>query len=218
MAKLNQIRAIGSMSKLPPGFVFEPTDEEILFEYLRRKIFALPLPASIIPELINLSNLDPWDLLGDGEQGRYFFSNLAGANNAVIRATSCGYWKAQGVPKQISPSSSDAHNRMILGMKKTLVYHRGRPPHGSRTSWVMHEYRLVPSPSAARGPQLNSWVSELGRWVMCRVFVKTTSSSSSRSDSTSMDVLSSSSSSSRSCLTEDSSSGDEEQTSEWFCS
>ncbi|KAF8022506.1 hypothetical protein BT93_F0120 [Corymbia citriodora subsp. variegata] len=216
MAQLNQIRAIGSMSNLPPGFVFEPTDEEILFEYLRRKIFALPLPASIIPELINLSNVDPWDMPGDAEQARYFFSNLAGANTAVIRATSCGYWKAQGVPKQISPSSSNAHNRMMVGMKKTLVFYRGRPPHGSRTSWVMHEYRLVPAPSAARAPQLNSWVGELGRWVLCRVFVKKTSSGSRRSDFTSMDVLSLSSSSSGSCLTEDSSSGDEEQTSEWF--
>ncbi|XP_030542355.1 NAC domain-containing protein 83 [Rhodamnia argentea] len=215
MAKLNQIRSIGSMSKLPPGFVFEPTDEEILFEYLRRKIFALPLPASIVPELIALSNYDPWDLPGDGEEARYFFSNLDGASNAVVRATSCGYWKAQGVPKQISPSSSDAHNRMIMGMKKTLVFFRGRPPHGSRTSWVMHEYCLLPAPSAARAPQLNSWVGELGRWVLCRVFA-TRASSSSSSDFTSMDVLSSSSSSNSSVTEDSSSSLDEEQTSERF--
>ncbi|ONK77852.1 uncharacterized protein A4U43_C02F11410 [Asparagus officinalis] len=59
--------------KLPPGFRFHPTDEELVVQYLRRKVFSCPLPAFIIPE-IDLGKCDPWDLLGRCEQERYFFA------------------------------------------------------------------------------------------------------------------------------------------------
>uniref|UniRef100_A0A7C8ZR24 NAC domain-containing protein n=1 Tax=Opuntia streptacantha TaxID=393608 RepID=A0A7C8ZR24_OPUST len=48
--------------RLPPGFRFHPTDEELVVQYLRRKVYALPLPASIIPDL-DVCKSDPWDLL-----------------------------------------------------------------------------------------------------------------------------------------------------------
>ncbi|KAL6529144.1 hypothetical protein OROHE_014888 [Orobanche hederae] len=160
--------------RLPPGFRFHPTDEELVVQYLMRKVLSYPLPASIIPEA-DVSKSDPWDLPGDGEHDRYFFSpNRKKRSN---RATGSGYWKATGSDKQIV--SFNKQNSAIVGMKKTLVFYRWvknnkRPPNGSktrtgaRTDWVMHEYRLNTS------TQNNTPTNNLsqGNWVLCRIFLK----------------------------------------------
>ncbi|QCE12996.1 hypothetical protein DEO72_LG10g4247 [Vigna unguiculata] len=145
---------------LPPGFRFHPTDEELVVQYLKRKVFSCPLPASVIPEF-DVCKSDPWDLPGDLEKERYFFSTKEPKypnGNRSNRATSSGYWKATGLDKQILTSKGN----QVVGMKKTLVFYRGKPPHGSRTDWIMHEYRLLNSPSQA--PMEN--------WVLCRIFLK----------------------------------------------
>lgn len=49
--------------RLPPGFRFHPTDEELVVQYLKRKVLSYPLPASIIPE-VHVCKSDPWDLPG----------------------------------------------------------------------------------------------------------------------------------------------------------
>lgn len=85
-------------------------------------------------------------LSGDVEQERYFFSTREAKypnGNRSNRATNSGYWKATGLDKQIV--TARANNQIVVGMKKTLVFYRGKPPHGIRTDWIMHEYRLVNS-------------------------------------------------------------------------
>lgn len=163
--------------RLPPGFRFHPTDEELVDQYLKRKVYSCPLPASIIPE-IDVCKFDPWDLPGDSEQERYFFTTRQVKypnGNRSNRATSAGYWKATGIDKQIVASRGS----QVVGMKKVLVFYRGRPPHGTRTDWIMHEYRLSDAngnrgcilPQRKNSIQQNSLV-QMENWVLCRIFLK----------------------------------------------
>lgn len=61
MEKVNFLK--NGVLRLPPGFRFRPTDEELVVQYLKRKVFSFPLPASIIPE-VEVYKSDPWDLPG----------------------------------------------------------------------------------------------------------------------------------------------------------
>ncbi|XP_074315792.1 NAC domain-containing protein 83-like [Silene latifolia] len=133
-----------SLKRLPPGLRFHPTDEELLFEYLRCKVFDLSLPASIIPQ-IGFLNFDPWELPGNPEERRYFFSKKEQKNKKQRskRMTRCGYWKASGSTKQISaPSTLNSMGMFTQGLKKSFVFYEGMPPNGRRTPWRMHEYSL----------------------------------------------------------------------------
>ncbi|XP_078447394.1 NAC domain-containing protein 83-like [Wolffia australiana] len=158
-------RSQGMMVKLPPGFRFHPTDEELVVEYLKRKAFSFPLPASVIPE-IQISRFDPWDLPGGSERERYFFSarEIKYRNGKrPNRASIAGYWKATGKDKQIVAKGGN----QIVGAKKTLVFYRGKAPAGERTDWIMHEYRLA---GALQEQPLTR------EWVLCRIFRKRRSS------------------------------------------
>nr|GME11110.1 NAC domain-containing protein 83-like [Ipomoea batatas] len=149
MEKLSFVK--NGVLRLPPGFRFHPTDEELVVQYLKCKVLSCPLPASIIPE-VDICKSDPWDLPGDLEQERYFFSTREVKypnGNRSNRATSSGYWKATGLDKQIV--SSKGH-RQLVGMKKTLVFYKGKPPQGARTDWIMHEYRLTNAESLPNNP------------------------------------------------------------------
>ena len=79
---------------------------------------------------------------------RFFFSTREVKypnGNRSNRATLSGHWKATGLDKQIVSSSSNTNNnqQVVVGMKKTLVFYKGKPPSGTRTDWIMHEYRLA---------------------------------------------------------------------------
>ncbi|CAM8914788.1 unnamed protein product [Rhodiola kirilowii] len=153
---------------VPPGFRFHPTDEELLHYYLKKKISFHKFDMEVIRE-VDLNKIEPWDLqercrIGSTPQNEwYFFSHKDRkypTGSRTNRATSSGFWKATGRDKCIRNSFKK------IGMRKTLVFYRGRAPHGQKTDWIMHEYRLEDMDDA----QCDS-SSEDG-WVVCRVFKK----------------------------------------------
>ncbi|KAJ0717797.1 putative transcription factor NAM family [Helianthus annuus] len=60
MEKLNFIK--DGVLRLPPGFRFHPTDEEVVVQYLKRKVHSFPLPAFIIIPEVDVCKSDPWEL------------------------------------------------------------------------------------------------------------------------------------------------------------
>ncbi|KAG9129508.1 hypothetical protein Leryth_013097 [Lithospermum erythrorhizon] len=99
-----------------------------------------------------------------GEKEWYFFcvrDKKYPTGLRTNRATAEGYWKATGKDKEIFRGKS------LVGMKKTLVFYKGRAPRGQKTNWVSHEYRL-------EGKMFLEILSkEKNDWVICRVFQKT---------------------------------------------
>ncbi|KAG6607548.1 Protein BEARSKIN2, partial [Cucurbita argyrosperma subsp. sororia] len=152
---------------VPPGFRFHPTDEELLHYYLKKKVSFQKFDMDVVRE-VDLNKIEPWDLqekcrIGSTPQNEwYFFSHKDRkypTGSRTNRATNAGFWKATGRDKCIRNSYKK------IGMRKTLVFYRGRAPHGQKTDWIMHEYRL----EDADDPHSNN--SEDG-WVVCRVFKK----------------------------------------------
>ncbi|KAM7279159.1 hypothetical protein ACFE04_006293 [Oxalis oulophora] len=153
---------------LPPGFRFHPTDEELITYYLLKKVIDSNFSGRAIAE-VDLNKCEPWELPGKAKMGEkewYFFSlrdRKYPTGLRTNRATEAGYWKATGKDREIYSSKTSS----LVGMKKTLVFYKGRAPKGEKSNWVMHEYRLD-------GKFAYHYLSGSSKdeWVISRVFRK----------------------------------------------
>ncbi|KAM7516763.1 hypothetical protein LguiA_006346 [Lonicera macranthoides] len=152
--------------ELPPGFRFHPTDEELITHYLSPKVLDSEFDTIAIGE-VDLNKVEPWDLpwrAKMGEKEWYFFymrDRKYPTGLRTNRATDAGYWKATGKDREIYTAKT------LVGMKKTLVFYKGRAPKGEKTNWVMHEFRLDGTCSL-------NYLSKSSKneWVICRIFQK----------------------------------------------
>ncbi|KAL6538359.1 No apical meristem (NAM) protein [Orobanche gracilis] len=156
-----------SQLSLQPGFRFYPTDEELLVQYLCRKVAGHHFSLQVIGD-VDLYKHDPWDLPSKalfGEKEWYFFTprdRKYPNGSRPNRVAGSGYWKATGTDKIITTEGRK------VGIKKALVFYVGKAPKGTKTNWIMHEYRL------SQPPRKNG-SSRLDEWVLCRIYKKNSS-------------------------------------------
>uniref|UniRef100_A0A0E0CRG5 NAC domain-containing protein n=1 Tax=Oryza meridionalis TaxID=40149 RepID=A0A0E0CRG5_9ORYZ len=161
-----------------PGFRFHPTDEELVRFYLRRKIQQKSLPIELIRQL-DIYKYDPWDLpklASTGEKEWYFYcprDRKYRNSTRPNRVTGAGFWKATGTDRPIY--SSDGSK--CIGLKKSLVFYKGRAAKGVKTDWMMHEFRLpsLTDPSLPQKKPLEKIIPPNDSWAICRIFKKTNS-------------------------------------------
>ncbi|CAH8307857.1 unnamed protein product [Eruca vesicaria subsp. sativa] len=177
-----------------PGFRFHPTDEELVSFYLERKVLHRSLPFELIKK-VDIYKYDPWDLpklAAMGEKEWYFYCRRDRKyrnSTRPNRVTGGGFWKATGTDRPIYSLDSTR----CIGLKKSLVFYRGRAAKGIKTDWMMHEFRL---PSLSDSHHSSSYPSYSNKknhnisdkeipsgdaWAICRIFKKTNSTSSQRS-------------------------------------
>lgn len=116
---------------------------------------------------VEMYKFAPWDLpekscLRSRDLEWYFFcprDRKYSQGSRTNRATDIGYWKTTGRDRSI------IHNSRTVGMKKTLIFHLGKSPQGSRTDWVMYEFRLESKDLVNAGYAQDAY-------VICKIFQK----------------------------------------------
>ncbi|XP_073015863.1 uncharacterized protein [Primulina eburnea] len=155
---------------LSPSYGFCPEDDELIVDYLNKKIDKEDAPYNRIPK-VNVYNHTPEELAELHQSLRkdewYFYSSrdrkyLNG--NRPNRAAGNGFWKATGADKKIYRDGKS------VGSKKCLVFYQGKPQQSNKTTWIMHEY-VADRPQRRRLPNGNGDM-RLDDCVLCRIYKK----------------------------------------------
>ncbi|KAL7248871.1 hypothetical protein ACSBR1_011119 [Camellia fascicularis] len=174
-----------------PGFRFHPTDGELVGFYLRRKVEKRPLRIELIKQ-VDIYKYDPWDLPKDGnvrDKEWYFFCKRGRKYRNSIRpnrvtGSGSGFWKATGIDRPIysidtGAGASGQDRSECIGLKKSLVYYRGSAGKGTKTDWMMHEFRLPADHDDKSTKHMDLDVKTIPQeaevWTLCRIFKRNVS-------------------------------------------
>lgn len=110
-------------------------------------------------------NTEKCKIGADDQNEWYFFSHKDKkypTGTRTNRATTAGFWKATGRDKPIYSRNN------LIGMRKTLVFYKGRAPNGQKSDWIMHEYRLETNENGA--PQASPFYS-IFTLILCHLII-----------------------------------------------
>ncbi|XP_074291869.1 NAC domain-containing protein 90-like [Silene latifolia] len=161
--------------KLLPGYRFYPTEEELYF-YLHTQLHCRKPEIDRVMPFLDIYNYEPNQLPalagelchGDTEQWFFFVpqQEREAQGGRPTRSTTTGYWKATG-----SPSNVYSPQNKLLGVKKTMVFYKGKAPTGDKTKWKMNEYKAIKQEDTNA---LNFLTPKLRHELrLCRVYVTT---------------------------------------------
>ncbi|KAI7750170.1 hypothetical protein M8C21_019304 [Ambrosia artemisiifolia] len=168
-AAINKVATeVPDLDALPIGYRFAPTDEELIRQYLEKKIKNEDVPKARISDA-DIYEDHPKELVGKYPQaipdGWYFFtprSRKYPNGDRPDRQAGPGYWKATGPDKIIK------ENEKRIGRRKSLIYHEGHGPSLTKTKWMMHEYVIE---GYLRRSRLNSNDNKLDDYVLCKIYI-----------------------------------------------
>ncbi|KAI7744434.1 hypothetical protein M8C21_017314 [Ambrosia artemisiifolia] len=160
-----------TLSPLPPGCQFFPSEQQLITHYLTLKNTGDhldPNSPNLITE-IDLYRFDPFNLPDTarflfGREGKrkhwYCFVPMPRVKRGrgEKRPAGCGFWRRSGSVKDIVGSGVQG---VVVGTRKTFVFYFGETCKTAvRTKWVLYEYSLVDQKMAEAS------------YVLCRVFAK----------------------------------------------
>ncbi|XP_031393084.1 protein NTM1-like 9 isoform X2 [Punica granatum] len=134
-----------AIQKVPMGYRFHPTDDELLNYYLRRKNLGLEEVECVIPD-VDICRWEPQELPGKFTESSivepkdlewWFFCEQEPGPTAP-RSTGGGHWKKTGETRELRSRNT----KQMIGSKKILTFFQGTSSNKTKTDWVMHEFHL----------------------------------------------------------------------------